>query len=480
MLKPRQVAGTEGKQHRCAIYVTWALAAALLASSVAVIVLERSDDTNVDDENSWSDHVRMNVRIEQQSAAVVPNYHKVWWARNLIFGNPDLRGNLQRRNIFGFDILQQKSDLTWSVVPWNEVCGLDSDKDGYTNGQELGDPCCIWEGEDGPDVAWSWDLTHPGGVQDAPNESMQKLIKVTDCDEVREKGQYPDYSDEFDAFFYRYHGGDDSFTDNLVRGIFLCIFSGTICWWVLEKELWRELLCFVTFSRRRATSSTLSLSTGLFIFVLAYLHNDLSSAFVHSFFDSCNHHHPLVGPQCRGTQYHHFKPRQQSLESTLLIIGNPIAVLPPAVVIPLYGYLGSGLRNPKWLMTGYQYPRWFEFLLLCLAIQSPLTYYFHQGAHTPAEDRPALVTWLQQMGLALSPEFHKMHHRLPNGTWSVLVGWMDFVPNFLVSLSCGGFGLSKARAALVAIYSMLVLPWYVWLLYFNFEDRHRRASIKEK
>ena len=228
--------------------------------------------------------------------------------------------------------------------------------------------------------------------------------------------------------------------------------------------------------------------------------------------------------------------RSQSLEHFVLIVGNPIAILPAAFAILLYGFLGTGTgagagagsesltplvvgnvvqqgkaskqpmapapprcccgrrRNrshsrcascPAWLRPpGYQYPRWFEFLLLCLGVTAPLTYYFHQAAHTPPGGLHFTMRWLQRIGLALSPEFHKEHHRRPNGTWSVLVGWMDFIPNFLASCrlteALAGIGLprnalvvdSEARSSLIAIFVVVLLPWYAWLLYFERKRRH--------
>ena len=44
-----------------------------------------------------------------------------------------------------------------------EFCAEDSDGDGFTNGQELGDPCCEWEEGDFPsEYMASFNVTHPG------------------------------------------------------------------------------------------------------------------------------------------------------------------------------------------------------------------------------------------------------------------------------------------------------------------------------
>lgn len=48
---------------------------------------------------------------------------------------------------------------TGGEFDWSKVCHLDSDGDGLTNGQELGDPRCTWRvGNSAPEPA----IGHPG------------------------------------------------------------------------------------------------------------------------------------------------------------------------------------------------------------------------------------------------------------------------------------------------------------------------------
>ncbi len=50
-------------------------------------------------------------------------------------------------------------------VEWAPLCPLDSDRDGWTNGQELGDPDCVWKvGDTNPKGM----LTNPGVYESAP------------------------------------------------------------------------------------------------------------------------------------------------------------------------------------------------------------------------------------------------------------------------------------------------------------------------
>ena len=70
------------------------------------------------------------------------------------------------RNPFGMDF--QKAGHVWSV----ELCETDSDGDGRSNGQELGDPTCIWF-EGGPDPTGPA-TSHPGIVDEPLSEDDMK------------------------------------------------------------------------------------------------------------------------------------------------------------------------------------------------------------------------------------------------------------------------------------------------------------------
>ncbi|GMF22254.1 unnamed protein product [Phytophthora lilii] len=47
---------------------------------------------------------------------------------------------------------------SWSM----ELCMADSDGDGQTNGEELGDPCCEWTKESGDAPLWTSGVSNPG------------------------------------------------------------------------------------------------------------------------------------------------------------------------------------------------------------------------------------------------------------------------------------------------------------------------------
>lgn len=56
----------------------------------------------------------------------------------------------------------------------SEFCNADTDGDGFTNGEEMGDPCCLWDQFDGSgDYLKSWTPTHPGYASAFPENYVR-------------------------------------------------------------------------------------------------------------------------------------------------------------------------------------------------------------------------------------------------------------------------------------------------------------------
>jgi len=497
------------KKHVCAwtprlpTAIAWMVGSLLLAAVFQIGALEQLDlpssrayirgSPTISHEQSrhliWD--AAVNRVLETEAEASVPNYLRVWWARNLIWSNPQVRGGYL--NPFGWNLVTQRPGATsdaralMTVTPWRELCNIDSDADGFTNGQELGDPCCIFTGTLAKqlrhsDTGWSWLLSHPGAPESVPEIDARDLIRNMNCTEVAASGHYPDNSAQFDEFYFKdFKDFKHDVTNDLFRIAFLGIYLLIVVWW------WREF----SFASNSANDTGLSKLAALAVGALAYMHNDLTSAFVHEFFDSCNWDHPLIGAQCKGTQTHHQHPRSQSLEPLLHWFGNPIAVLPAVFVVLIYGFLGNkftsflprGSMISRCCQTGFEFPRWFDFFIWCLALSAPCTYVFHQAAHTPESDRGALMRLMQWTQLSLGPQFHKEHHERPNMTWSVMVGWFDFVPHHMLSLAAyfnsrlpTAWRLEHAQWALIFIWILILLPWYVWLVYFSCFKRSKSKT----
>lgn len=61
------------------------------------------------------------------------------------------------RNSFGLDVEARAANMTFT---WADLVALDSDNDGQTNGQELGDPCGTWQ--PGQNAPRPLELSRPG------------------------------------------------------------------------------------------------------------------------------------------------------------------------------------------------------------------------------------------------------------------------------------------------------------------------------
>ncbi|EGZ21610.1 hypothetical protein PHYSODRAFT_329540 [Phytophthora sojae] len=81
-------------------------------------------------------------------------------------GHPDGTGKSAATNAFGDTFAA--AGYKWT----KELCEADTDGDGQTNGQELGDPCCEWDKDTNPVVLWTTGVSHP---DDATKKSDPSL-----------------------------------------------------------------------------------------------------------------------------------------------------------------------------------------------------------------------------------------------------------------------------------------------------------------
>lgn len=78
-------------------------------------------------------------------------------------GHATCRGGDFPLNPFGADFKAQ--NFKWT----RKLCELDSDGDGFTNGEELGDPCCLWDSWDAPSTYTAHFIpSHPGIASAVP------------------------------------------------------------------------------------------------------------------------------------------------------------------------------------------------------------------------------------------------------------------------------------------------------------------------
>ena len=103
---------------------------------------------------------------------MVPNAEAVGAGCNLCH----VSGGGTPRNGFGLDV-EALVTVNGREVFWTpELAALDSDGDGFTNGQELGDPEGAWEaGDDPPGDAAG--VTNPADAESRPPEAVSTAVR---------------------------------------------------------------------------------------------------------------------------------------------------------------------------------------------------------------------------------------------------------------------------------------------------------------
>uniref|UniRef100_K3X0X0 Temptin Cys/Cys disulfide domain-containing protein n=1 Tax=Globisporangium ultimum (strain ATCC 200006 / CBS 805.95 / DAOM BR144) TaxID=431595 RepID=K3X0X0_GLOUD len=109
------------------------------------------------------------VAAKPEFVARLPNGASVPGVEALGHVNPEGDG---ARNQFGKDF--DKAGRKWTKA----LCAMDSDGDGQTNGQELGDPCCEWSTTGTASVRWTEGVSHPGLSSKKSDPSLWAAI---DC-----------------------------------------------------------------------------------------------------------------------------------------------------------------------------------------------------------------------------------------------------------------------------------------------------------
>lgn len=102
-------------------------------------------------------------------------------------------------------------DFKLEGFKWTEdLCKKDSDGDGLTNGEELGDPCCVWEFESLPLPNFAThDVSHPGVAA-----SVSATKRTTSCSGARKPG--PATTKPQDGFFNP--GEEGKTVDMMING----------------------------------------------------------------------------------------------------------------------------------------------------------------------------------------------------------------------------------------------------------------------
>lgn len=103
------------------------------------------------------------------------NKHQIWSGVGHV--QMDGHGVL---NAFGIDF--QRLGKKWST----ELCRLDSDEDGRYNGEELGDPNCIWTPESPSSISFQ-NISHPGICEPVDSETCRQKSSMLSCGMLAER-----------------------------------------------------------------------------------------------------------------------------------------------------------------------------------------------------------------------------------------------------------------------------------------------------
>ncbi|KAE9012304.1 hypothetical protein PR003_g14904 [Phytophthora rubi] len=109
------------------------------------------------------------IDAHEMYVSMIPNGASVPGVKALGHVNPNGDGTV---NGFG-------EDFASSFYVWTkELCNKDSDGDGQTNGQELGDPCCEWDLLS-LSARWTEGVSHPGNASYTADESLWAAIECS-------------------------------------------------------------------------------------------------------------------------------------------------------------------------------------------------------------------------------------------------------------------------------------------------------------
>jgi len=343
---------------------------------------------------------------------LIPNYHHLWWAHDMFFC--DGRGR-------GPPLRICWHDLHVTEAAWSTLCHMDSDNDGLSNGEELGDPCCRWEppeyGSDRSSFSPSrqkeyrrWGLTHPAASFSNLSASLPGLSLAPEmC------GSYDNklYAEQFRAFYFlKADGPYEPRPLVAAKVVSLGIFLALLGFWVWKRSLCADVAPWLS------TRPNIRTRTSLVLPLLAFVYMDLTSGIVHLILDYAPHWLPVLGGLARGFQFHHHDPTAIIRISWYEYVSH-VHLLCPVVAALLIFSDASRVQRLFWFWG---------------AVFVHLFQTAHRWAHFPPEQLPWLVRLLQDSGLLLSHERHMSHHEDLEKQFTILSGHADVLLDSALAL----------------------------------------------
>ncbi|CAJ1436591.1 unnamed protein product [Effrenium voratum] len=376
----------------------------------------------------------------RELARKIPNYDHVWFAWNLVDTNTYGSWLLsqERRypiNQFGLHILARNTS-------WQALCVMDSDGDGLSNGEELGDPCCRWApkalGDFQVDQNFEyrrWMISHPAH----PTARADAHSHPTSCAEDYDADQY---EKAFRAFYFDRLQGSEAVDWNLTALMKLSAFAVL----VVQLALWLVyggLLADLT----PTAGSPLSLGTRALLVALCFVYMDFCSGVIHLILDYAPTFLPVLGGLAGGFRYHHEDPTA-ILRISWFEYASHTHLLCAVVLLALR--LAPSSRGLRFF--------WVWGIVWSHVFQSA-----HRWAHWPPDALPGPVRALQTAGLVLTHSRHMQHHQDLEKQFSILSGCADCVLDRLVRI------VPAARYDLWCVFGVL------WFFLPSFLDLYLRS-----
>lgn len=344
----------------------------------------------------------------QTRAAAIPNYHHVWFAHEITFDN-GLSGDL---SLFGDDVVKTGGN-------WSELCSIDSDQDGETNGEELGDPCCRWTPSAPRTFAKGsqfeyrrWGLTHPGRDDDVRFGVQTRLgtLEPRSCDAPYDVTRYQSF---FAPFYVLNHDLPLEVSSiKVVKVASLASLIAIIAYWFARCDLGSDICPWL------APKPRITGRTSVLVCIAAFVYMDLTSGIIHLILDYAPHSLPVLGDLARGFQYHHTDPTAIVRISWYAYVSH-VHILCP--IIALIIILAEVTRVHRLF--------WFWGAVFVHLFQTA-----HRWVHFHPSQLPWIVQRGQDLGLLLSVDKHMSHHEDLEHQFTILSGHTDIVLDTLSSI----------------------------------------------
>lgn len=333
-------------------------------------------------------------------------------------------------NAFGIDF--SKAGYKWT----KELCMLDSDGDGQTNGHELGDPCCQWN--IGDEALRSFDLGDPS----LPNVLVSSTISQN-CSMANATNP------EFWDFYWRTTDAQSVVDGDIeaAKPIATAVLTFTICMWIYN-GLVQDV-------------QKMGVIRFLIICFACFLWMDVLSGLLHITLDNPNlNSFPLIGGACKDFQEHHHNPGFLTRKHWLVFLQE--------VHVPAMAFVTWSLLRPR---SGFLKVWYF---LAVIGAHGMMT--AHRLSHTAPSRVPAMFQLAQKTGLMISAEHHSKHHMTYDVNFSILAGVMDSVLNEVVK-HCNRYSVWWLPATVIyGLFPLLVVCVIDFVKYAFFSSSSASAA----